>query len=191
MWLSLPEPKTTIQVPNKMVFFKLKKMLKILQKKFLDHRAVSHIVKDCAYMLGVPNIVTDAEPIPHNPVFLFREDPFDKPLRFEADIAVDITDVFYRKVYALESHHSQFDEWMPYMEGSELKGHEWIIAHYNEMGISKATRKGLEKYYGRDHAQKVKYAEAFQISEYGSQPNEDLIYKLFPMLPKKEKSKAK
>jgi hypothetical protein len=42
----------------------------------------------------------------------------------------------------------------------------------------------LEKWYGKDKAAQVKYAEAFEICEYGTQPNDEQIKNLFPMLGK-------
>jgi hypothetical protein len=41
----------------------------------------------------------------------------------------------------------------------------------------------LEKWYGREKAATIQYAEAFEICEYGRQPDEAEIRRLFPMLP--------
>jgi hypothetical protein len=38
------------------------------------------------------------------------------------------------------------------------------------------------KWYGANQAAKVSYAEAFEICEYGTQPTEADIRRLFPML---------
>jgi hypothetical protein len=40
----------------------------------------------------------------------------------------------------------------------------------------------LIKWYGAERASQVEYAEAFEICEYGSQPSEEEIKRLFPML---------
>ncbi len=50
--------------------------------------------------------------------------------------------------------------------------------------INPETRAALEKWYGKERAGKVKYAEAFEICEYGAQPNDEDIKRLFPMLGK-------
>jgi hypothetical protein len=42
----------------------------------------------------------------------------------------------------------------------------------------------LVKWYGEEKAKQVKYVEAFEICEYGAQPTEDDIRRLFPMLRK-------
>ncbi|MHC4356702.1 MAG: PIG-L family deacetylase, partial [Planctomycetota bacterium] len=44
-------------------------------------------------------------------------------------------------------------------------------------------RDELAKWYGRDGAKNIKYAEAFEICEYGRRPSEEEIRKLFPFFP--------
>jgi hypothetical protein len=41
----------------------------------------------------------------------------------------------------------------------------------------------LEKWYGKEKAAGIQYAEAFEICEYGRQPDEAEIRRLFPMIP--------
>lgn len=43
-------------------------------------------------------------------------------------------------------------------------------------------RELLVKWYGEEKAKKVTDAEAFEICEYGYQPNDEEIRELFPML---------
>jgi hypothetical protein len=45
-------------------------------------------------------------------------------------------------------------------------------------------KRSLEQWYGSEKAMKVKYAEAFEICEYGKQPNAEDLRKIFPMLGK-------
>jgi hypothetical protein len=42
----------------------------------------------------------------------------------------------------------------------------------------------LAKWYGPAKASAIRYAEAFEICEYGARPDEALLRKLFPFLPK-------
>jgi hypothetical protein len=42
----------------------------------------------------------------------------------------------------------------------------------------------LEKWYGKEKAAVIKNAEAFEICEYGTQPDDEMIKRLFPMLGK-------
>jgi hypothetical protein len=46
-------------------------------------------------------------------------------------------------------------------------------------------RAALAAYYGADAAAKIRYAEAFEICEYGRRPAPEEIRKLFPFFPSK------
>jgi hypothetical protein len=59
---------------------------------------------------------------------------------------------------------------------------KWIK---RQSGEAKRFRNGLVRWYGEEHANQVKYAEAFEICEYGRQPSDADIRKLFPFLPLK------
>ena len=48
--------------------------------------------------------------------------------------------------------------------------------------VSPAVRETLTKWYGAQPAKAVRYAEAFEICEYGTRPDEAMIRKLFPFL---------
>jgi hypothetical protein len=50
--------------------------------------------------------------------------------------------------------------------------------------ISAEVKASLQKWYGAEKAEQVKYTEAFEICEYGSRPTEADIKRLFPMLGK-------
>ena len=52
-------------------------------------------------------------------------------------------------------------------------------------GVANDYRDELAKRYGEARAKTVKYAEAFEICEYGRQPTEEEIRKLFPFFPEK------
>ena len=51
--------------------------------------------------------------------------------------------------------------------------------------ITPEERKNLIKWYGKEHGENVKYAESFEVCEYGKQPSEEEIKQLFPMLDHK------
>jgi len=153
-----------------------------------DHRYTGVLVQDAAYMVVVPNVAPDTPPLRKNPVFLYFEDGFQRPQPFRADVAVAIDDVFSKKIDALDSHRSQFYEWLPWVDGklddvpkdgAERK--KWL-ANQRGRTITPAIRAALEKWYGREKAAQVRHAEAFEICEYGRQPKEEDLRKLFPML---------
>lgn len=153
-----------------------------------DHRYTGVLVQDAAYMVVVPAIVPDAPPLRKNPVFLYYQDHFQRPNPFSPDIAVDIDDVIDQKVDALDAHVSQFYEWLPWVDGKladvpkdPVERKAWL-KRTRTGPISPAVRASLVKWYGLEKGNAVKYYEAFEICEYGSQPDEATIRKLFPML---------
>ncbi|MCM4160093.1 PIG-L family deacetylase [Antarcticibacterium flavum] len=157
-----------------------------------DHRNTGILVQDAAYLVIVPNITPNTKPLEKNPVFLYLEDDFEKPYPFQPDIAVDITSVFDLKMDAHDAHTSQMYEWLPWVdkELSEVPENikerkEWLTDRWT-LDISSQVRKALKKWYGEDRGEEIKYAEAFEICEYGKQPTEAEILRLFPMLNNKK-----
>lgn len=155
-----------------------------------DHRNTAILLQDAAYMVIVPNVAPDTPPLKKNPVFLYTEDGFQKPTPFEPNIAVDITTVFDQKIFAMSAHESQFFEWLPWTNGKLDKVPKtaeerlkWL-AEWRKPGINDKTRESLIKWYGKEKAGQAKYAEAFEICEYGKKPSDEEIKNLFPMLRK-------
>ncbi len=163
-----------------------------------DHRYVGVLVQDAAFMVTVPFFCPDTPALKKNPVFLYASDRFKKPYPFEADIAVSIDDVFEKKVEALTALESQI------FEGGALSNAERMAKSppASQPELRKAfVRKGWErragaeankyraalvKWYGDERGKKVKYAEAFEICEYGRQPSAADIKKLFPFFDEKK-----
>ncbi len=162
-----------------------------------DHRYVGVLVQDAAFMVTVPFFCPDTPPLKKNPVFLYSSDRFQKPYPFEADIAVAVDEVFEQKVDALMALESQTFEGgalgsaeqaakAPPASSPELRRawlHErWVRRQGSE---AKQHSAALVRWYGDEKAKEVKYAEAFEICEYGRQPNEAEIRELFPFFPGK------
>lgn len=153
-----------------------------------DHRYTGILVQDAAFMVGVPNIAADTPPLRKNPVFLYYQDNFQKPNPFEPDIAIDITSVIDKKIDGLDAHVSQFYEWLPWIandpdiipEGKEERK-AWLKSK-RTMAPNPIVMKALEEWYGNEKASQIKFAEAFEICEYGTQPSKEEIKRLFPML---------
>jgi LmbE family N-acetylglucosaminyl deacetylase len=155
-----------------------------------DHRYTGVLVQDAAYMVAVPNVAPDVAPLVKNPVFLYFQDGFQRPNPFRPDIAIDISSVIDKKVHALAAHESQYFEWLPWIGGyfdqvpkDRTQWEPWLLK-MQQRELSPAIRRSLEQWYGAERAGKVKYAEAFEICEYGKQPGTDDIRKIFPMLAK-------
>ncbi|MCA9130028.1 MAG: PIG-L family deacetylase [Planctomycetales bacterium] len=159
-----------------------------------DHRYVGVLVQDAAYMVQVPYFCPDTAPLAKNPLFLYSSDRFQKPYPFKPDIAVDIDKVFELKVDALMALESQT------FEGGALGSQEimdsappasqpdlrrqWLRDRWVKRSSSEAdnARASLSRWYGRERAEQVQFAEAFEICEYGRQPEPEEIRRLFPML---------
>lgn len=153
-----------------------------------DHRNTGIIVQDAAYLVIVPNVVTDTPPLEKNPLFLYLEDDFQKPYPFQPDIAIDITEVFDKKINAHDAHKSQMYEWLPwvnkklkYVPEKPEERLEWLKENWT-LPISAKVRESLTVWYGKEKANTIKHAEAFEICEYGHQPSKEEILQLFPML---------
>lgn len=154
-----------------------------------DHRNTAIAIQDAAFMVIVPNIAPETPALKKNPVFLYTDDRFTKPYPFSPDIAVDISNVFDKKIYAMSAHQSQFFEWLPWLSGqlesvprTESERVKWL-AEKRKGSIQEAMKVSLAKWYGTK-ADQVKFAEGFEICEYGRYPNDEEIRQLFPMLKK-------
>ena len=155
-----------------------------------DHRYTGVLVQDAAYMVSVPNIAPNVPALKKNPVFLYYQDRFQRPNPFRPDIAVNITTVYDKKISALDAHESQMYEWLPWIghyldqvPKGKVERIKWL-AEKRSGTINTEVRASLERWYGKEKAAEAKYAEAFEICEYGAQPDEAEIKRLFPMLGK-------
>jgi LmbE family N-acetylglucosaminyl deacetylase len=154
-----------------------------------DHRYTGILVQDAAYMVTVPNICPDTPSLRKNPVFLYFQDGFQKPNPFSPDIAVAIDDVIDKKWSMLDAHVSQFYEWLAWHDGKldqvpkDPKARlDWLRKARNyEPGP--AIRTALAKWYGPETAKGIRFAEAFEICEYGRRPSEADVRSLLPFFP--------
>ncbi|MCA8987026.1 MAG: PIG-L family deacetylase [Planctomycetaceae bacterium] len=162
-----------------------------------DHRYVGVLVQDAAFMVTVPFFCPDTPHLTKNPVFLYSSDRFQKPYPFHADIAVAIDEVFEQKVDALMALESQTFEGgalgnaelmanVPPATQPELR-RAWLHERWvrRQSGEANNYRAALKQWYGEEAAEKIKYAEAFEICEYGRQPSPAEIRTLFPFFGEK------
>lgn len=155
-----------------------------------DHRYTGVLVQDAAFMVTVPNVAPETPALRKNPVFLYFQDFFQRPNTFRPDVAIDISSVFEQKIHALDAHASQFYEWLPWIGGyyetvpKNVADREKWLATNRAITITPEVRASLEKWYGKEKAAQIKHAESFEVCEYGKQPKEEELRKLFPMLRK-------
>lgn len=155
-----------------------------------DHRYTSVLVQDAAYMVAVPNFLPDVPPLKANPVFLYYSDRFAKPIPFEADIVVGIDSVMETKLDALLGMESQFYEGgalgspdlVPPDAAGQQKRRDAVRKAFVDRDTLTANRfrKQLAEWYGPSRAEAIRYAEAFEICEYGRRPDKAEIRRLFP-----------
>ncbi len=159
-----------------------------------DHRYTAILVQDAGYMVTVPFFCPDVPYLRRNPVFLFYQDRFQKPNPFTADIIVGIDAVIDKKVDAAVALASQTleggcngnERLYPENDPDKRKAREQEVRRrFDGRFASTANqfRKELADWYGQERAKKIKYAEAFEICEYGRRPSKKEIRKLFPFFP--------
>ncbi len=161
-----------------------------------DHRYVGVLMQDSAYMVGVPFFCPDVPALPKNPLFLYSYDNFQRPNPFRADIVVAIDRTIDKKVEALVVMESQF------VEGGAMgkpdptldnpaereKKREQVRESFRRRfaAIADQYRDKLIEIYGEEAGRQVRYAEAFEICEYGRRPTPAELRQLFPFLPEKK-----
>ncbi len=153
-----------------------------------DHRYAGVLVMDAAYMVVVPNVTPDTPTLTKNPVFLYMQDRFRFPYPFQHDIVVGIDKTLQKKIDGLDAHPSQMYEWLPWVGGrleevptDPAARRAWLAQRWERPNVQDVHMPALRKYYGAA-ASRIRYVESFEIAEYGHQPTEDEIRKLFPML---------
>jgi hypothetical protein len=140
-------------------------------------------------MVTVPNIVPLTPHLRKNPVFIYTYDHFSEPTPFKPDIVVSIDDTIQKKLDMYNCHVSQVYEWLPYnmnildqvpKDPKDRKA--WLAKMWGPRSAEPADeyRDLLIKLYGKEKGSKVKYAEAFEVSEYGRQPSLEELKQLFP-----------
>ncbi|HEY7311652.1 MAG TPA: PIG-L family deacetylase [Gemmataceae bacterium] len=159
-----------------------------------DHRYTGVLVQDSAYMVTVPFFCPDTPILKTNPVFLFYPDRFRKPNPFQPDIAVSIDSVIDKKLDALDALVSQFYEGgangsadlLPREPDKQAERRRKVREGFADRShdVAQRYRAKLADWYGKDKADKVRHAEAFEICEYGRRPNREELAKLFPFFEK-------
>ncbi len=154
-----------------------------------DHRYTGILVQDAAFMVIVPSFCPDVPALRKNPVFLYTEDDFKKPNPFTPDVVVPIDPVFDLKIACIDALESQFYEWNPWLFGyladvpkDKAARLVWTRDRFGKRYSSLADRfrPKLIELLGEDKGKQVKYAESFEVCEYGSQPTREELMRIFP-----------
>ena len=157
-----------------------------------DHRYVGILLQDAAFMVTVPFFCPDVPPLATNPVFLYSSDGFQKPYPFRPDVAVSLDDVMDQKLDAIHELTSQayeggasgsaeFVRQVP-PASDEAGRRQWLRERWEKRQSREAdqARDVLKRFYGAERGQAVRFAEAFELCEYGRRVSEDELRRLFP-----------
>jgi N-acetylglucosamine malate deacetylase 1 len=156
-----------------------------------DHRYTSMLVQDSAYMVGVPFFTPNVPPLRRNPAYFYTSDRFQRPNPFRADVAVGIDEVMEPTLDALLLMVSQIHEggadgnaslYPPNDPAARKKRDAAVRANLARRYEQAANqyREALVKFYGESKGKSIKYAQAFEICEYGRTPPLEELKKLFP-----------
>jgi len=155
-----------------------------------DHRYTGILVQDAAFMVTVPFFCPDTPPLVTNPAFFYYSDNFQKPNPFTPDVIVTIDDVLETKLAAVHSLPSQVyeggasgsEKFVADIPRDEAGRKAWLLRVHGGRyaAVADKHREALLKWYGPDRGKAAKYAEAFEICEYGRKPSTEELKKLFP-----------
>ncbi len=157
-----------------------------------DHRATGQLVQDASYLLTVPAVCTDVPHLERMPIILHFSDAFSKPCPFEPHIVVDVEDEWERLVGMLHCHASQFYEWLPYNAGhpgdvpaDDTARRGWLGERMRQRigPLAPRYRDLVVRAYGPERGARVRYVEAFEVSEYGAPLDAAACARLFPFVP--------
>lgn len=167
-----------------------------------DHRAAGQLVQDASYILTVPHTCPDAPAMRRMPVIMYNEDSFKNP-DFVGSYVFDVSDEIETKLHIAHLNESQVYEWLPYTWEEDVpEGESERLAWLRGMDITEDTsdeeimaatrgwavrfaktaarfRGELIERYGEERGKNVRYAEAFELCEYGEIPTKELESELF------------
>jgi hypothetical protein len=154
-----------------------------------DHRAVGKLAEDAAVVVAAPYFAPYTPPTRGNPIFLFYSDNFKKPYPFDPILAVGFDEVAQKKWDCISSLPSQFgdaDSWQA-RYGRNVPTDDAARKAYLIEGVKQRSadvanqyRNLLVQLYGEQKGRAIKYAEAFELNQYGANATVDQLKSMFP-----------
>ncbi len=154
-----------------------------------DHRYTGILVLDAIFLVTVPLIQPEITSLKQRPVLLYLSDSFTDPLPFRPDVCVDVDgEPIEKHLDMSHEHKSQMYEWLPYnwrnldqVPETDKERREWIGERFtSNRTISPECRAKLIELYGEEKGRKIKYADCFQDSGYGTKLTKENITYYFP-----------
>lgn len=157
-----------------------------------DHRYTGVLVQDAAVLVVAPFFTPDTPPVARNPIFLHYSDGFRKPYPFDPTVVVGIDSGAEKKWDCISAMPSQFgdaDSWQartrPDVPAGDQERRTFLLESTKSRSAAVADqyRDRLMELYGEERGRAIQYAEAFEISEYGSQASIEELKRLFLINP--------
>jgi N-acetylglucosamine malate deacetylase 1 len=157
-----------------------------------DHRYTGVLVDDAAVLVMAPFFTPDTPPTPRNPIFLYYSDNFQKPTPFEPTVVVGIDRAAEQKWSCISAMPSQFGDagsWQastrPDVPQDPVQRPAYLLdlVKGRNAALADQYRDRLTELYGAERARSIRYAEAFELSQYGSQASVQQLLDLFPTSP--------
>lgn len=158
-----------------------------------DHRYTGILMQDAAFMVTVPYFCPETPHLARNPVFLYTHDGFEKPYPFKPDVVVALDSAMDTKLDAIWQLESQieslwvrgdFERVVPVpAEGAAREARrQEVNQRFARRNAAQAEqyRDLLVGLYGESKGRSTRYAEAFEVCEYGRQPSAEELKSLFP-----------
>jgi N-acetylglucosamine malate deacetylase 1 len=154
-----------------------------------DLRNAGILVDDAAVLVVAPFYTPDTPPLPRNPVILYYSDTVERPLPFEPTMIVPVDGGADRKwacLSAMPSMYGDADSWQASTRTDVPAGDpqrlDFLVGLVRQRTatVAELYRDRLVELFGPDRARQVRYAEAFELSEYGAQPTVERLKQLFP-----------
>ena len=155
-----------------------------------DHRAVGKLAEDAAVVVAAPFFAPYTPPTKRNPIFLFYSDAFLKPYPFDPIIAVGFDEVAQKKWDCIRRHAvavrrrgllaGAVPRAMCPTDEAGRKAFLLDSVKQRSADVANQYRDLLVKLYGEQKGRAIKYAEAFELNQYGSPATADELKTLFP-----------
>jgi len=154
-----------------------------------DHRAVGQLAQDTAVVVAAPFFAPYTPPTKGNPIYLFYSDGFKKPYPFDPILAVGIDEVAEKKFDCISALPSQFgdaDSWQARygrnVPTDEAGRKAFLLDIVKQRNANEANqyRDLLVKLYGEQKGRAIKYAETFELNQYGANTTVDQLKQMFP-----------
>jgi LmbE family N-acetylglucosaminyl deacetylase len=154
-----------------------------------DHRYTGVLLDDSAVVVVAPFFTPDTPPTQRNPVYMYYSDAFLKPYPFDPTLVVPIdggADQKWRCISAMPSQFGDKDSWqgrtLPNVPQDDRGREAYLLEQVKSRSAAVADkyRERLVALYGQERGSKVRYAEAFELSQYGRQPSVDELKAMFP-----------